>query len=363
MYQSVDFGGHQVRTLFDGVSPDSTRPLPDGDRKARPGDAVLGLQLSAQDAGGLASSDAEYAAEFRHVLEEAVRDPAARRRAGWRLSQRRPRLLRGAGTCGASIIPSRSRPSPSPSSRRPTTKAPSRGDGGAVGRRVHPIPIGQRDLADNFADAIAQSETLCINAHGVAKYLLSRAVRDAGYKVVITGEGSDEMLGGYPHFRRDMLLYNREGQDPDGGQQLLDWLDQHNTVSRGLLLPTARSATVDRVRRVLGYVPSWIETFSSRAVKMRPLLSDAISSAAIGQRKALSADPRRPRCPRSADRTRSAAPVVVSLVEDCYVRLHPDHARRPDGDGALHRGPRAVSRSSRRRGDRARSRSTRRSAA
>ena len=82
-----------------------------------------------------------------------------------------------------------------------------------VGADFFPIPIRQDDLADHFADAILQSETFCINAHGVAKYLLSRAVRDAGYKVVITGEGSDEILGGYAHFRRDMLLYNRDGQD------------------------------------------------------------------------------------------------------------------------------------------------------
>ena len=88
-----------------------------------------------------------------------------------------------------------------------------------VGAEFYPIPIRQDDLADHFADAIVQSETLCINAHGVAKYLLSRAVRDAGYKVVITGEGSDEILGGYAHFRRDMLLYNREGQDPADGRQ------------------------------------------------------------------------------------------------------------------------------------------------
>ena len=67
-----------------------------------------------------------------------------------------------------------------------------------------------------------------MNAHGVAKFLLSRAVRDAGYKVVITGEGSDEILGGYPHFRRDMLLYNREGQDPEAIKELLAWLDDHN---------------------------------------------------------------------------------------------------------------------------------------
>ena len=38
-------------------------------------------------------------------------------------------------------------------------------------------------------------------------------MRDAGYKVAITGEGSDEILGGYAPFRCDMLLYNQEGQD------------------------------------------------------------------------------------------------------------------------------------------------------
>jgi asparagine synthetase B (glutamine-hydrolysing) len=32
------------------------------------------------------------------------------------------------------------------------------------------------------------------------------------YKVVMTGEGSDEILAGYAHFCRDMLLYNR-GRD------------------------------------------------------------------------------------------------------------------------------------------------------
>ena len=109
-----------------------------------------------------------------------------------------------------------------------------------------------------------------MNAHGVAKYMLSRAVRDAGYKVVVTGEGSDEVPGGYPHFRRDMVLYNREGQDPAAIRELLQWLDEHNTVSRGLLLPDGEIGPVDRVRRILGYVPCWVETFSSRAVRCCP---------------------------------------------------------------------------------------------
>jgi asparagine synthase (glutamine-hydrolysing) len=89
---------------------------------------------------------------------------------------------------------------------------------------------------------------------------------------VITGEGSDEILGGYPHFRRDVLLYNREGQDPQVIEELLRWLEEHNTVSRGLLLPDGDVGDLSAVKRVLGYVPSWIETFSSRSVKVRPLL-------------------------------------------------------------------------------------------
>ena len=90
-----------------------------------------------------------------------------------------------------------------------------------AGAEFFPIPIRQDDLADHFADATACSENLCFNAHGIAKYLLSRAVRNAGYKVVLTGEGSDEILGGYPHFRRDVLLNNSQGQDADVVARLL----------------------------------------------------------------------------------------------------------------------------------------------
>src|SRR6266478_3921966 len=60
-------------------------------------------------------------------------------------------------------------------------------DEGAIAREMadhagadfQPIPLTQTDLADHFVDAVVQAETLASNAHGVAKYLLSRAVRDA----------------------------------------------------------------------------------------------------------------------------------------------------------------------------------------
>jgi asparagine synthase (glutamine-hydrolysing) len=137
----------------------------------------------------------------------------------------------------------------------------------------YPIPIRQADLAEHFADAAWNAETLFINAHGVAKYVLSRAVRDAGYKVVLTGEGSDEILAGYPHFRRDMLLYDNDGQDPEAVRTLLAELEQNNAVSRGLLLPDGDSAPLDAVCNAIGFVPSWMEAAGGRLYKMQALWS------------------------------------------------------------------------------------------
>jgi asparagine synthase (glutamine-hydrolysing) len=277
VYQSVAFSAHQVRTLFDGV------------HQIPPGHYLIATERHVQVAPywdfdyppahrtARSRPDAEYADEFRHALEEAVR---LRLRADVPVG-----VYLSGGLDSCSVLALAARHHPDPIKAFTLTFDQAAYDEGAIAKEMaalanadyYPIPITQRELADHFGDAIAHCETVCVNAHGVAKYLLSRAVRDAGYKVVITGEGSDEVLGGYPHFRRDMLLYNAEGQDPAAIAELLQWLEQHNSVSRGLLLPDGEIGNVERVKRVLGYVPSWIETFSSRAVKMRPLLSRAFA--------------------------------------------------------------------------------------
>jgi asparagine synthase (glutamine-hydrolysing) len=41
---------------------------------------------------------------------------------------------------------------------------------------------------------------LCLNTHTAARYLLSRSVREAGVKVVLAGEGADELAAGYRFF-------------------------------------------------------------------------------------------------------------------------------------------------------------------
>jgi len=269
--QATEFGSHQVRTLFDGVFQ-----VPPGhyliatDRHIEL-NQYWDFNYPTRDSATLHRSSAEYAAEFRHVLDEAVR---LRLRADVPVGCY---LSGGLDSCSVLGLAARHRTDP----LRAFTLTFDRADydeekearemASKVGAEFFPIPIRQDDLADNFADAIQQSETFCFNAHGVAKYLLSRAVRDAGYKVVITGEGSDEILGGYAHFRRDMVLFNCDGQDPDEAAALLQDLERLNPVSRGLLLPHGAAKPLENVKRIIGFVPSWMETFSARAAKMQPL--------------------------------------------------------------------------------------------
>src|SRR5215470_10390954 len=135
-----------------------------------------------------------------------------------------------------------------------------------TGSSFHPIPVTSRALAEAYSDAVWHAETPFTNGHGVAKFLLSRAVRDAGIKVVFTGEGSDEMLGGYPPFRRDVLLYNSARQDPAVVSRLLAELrDANKAVPSLVTSEDDLPAALETVRRRLGWIPSWILAFSQRS--------------------------------------------------------------------------------------------------
>jgi asparagine synthase (glutamine-hydrolysing) len=140
------------------------------------------------------------------------------------------------------------------------------------GAEFRRIDIRSEHTADHFSDALYHAERPFANAHVVAKYLLSRAVRDDGIKVVMTGEGSDEILAGYPHFRRDAVLYGKN-LDAETRQQLLSQLEQANRVSSGLLMPDP-GAKIESVRRAMGFVPSQLETWSQIGNGLLAVTSD-----------------------------------------------------------------------------------------
>src|SRR5262249_37437673 len=237
----------------------------------------------AADAGRPVGPDAEYAERFRHALDEAVR---LRLRADVPVGCY---FSGGLDSCAVLGLAARHRAEPIRAFRLTFDRV--HYDEGDIAREMaahagadfQPIPIRQSDLADHFADAVCQAETLCFNAHGVAKYLLSRAVRDAGYKVVLTGEGSDEILAGYAHFRRDLLLHNAQGQDAKAVRQLLEQLRANNAVSRGLLLPDGEPPPLASVRRALGFVPSWLEAQAAVATRLGALFASDFAAEFAGR--------------------------------------------------------------------------------
>jgi asparagine synthase (glutamine-hydrolysing) len=214
--------------------------------------------------------------------------------------------------------------------------------------KFYPIPIKQSDIADHFADASWHSETLFSNGHGVSKYLLSRAVRDAGYKVVYTGEGSDEIFGGYVHFRSDMLQHNTQGQDATEVQRLLFELENANRVSRGLLLPAGRTGSLESVERLLGFVPGCLKVFAAQG-QQRLTLFDADFKARFAGRDSARLFLDNLDLPAVLKGRDPPQQVIVCLGKIIFTQLHPQSARRPDGNGALGGRPRAIPGSSRRR--------------
>ncbi|MFT6408136.1 MAG: asparagine synthase (glutamine-hydrolyzing) [Arenicella sp.] len=142
-----------------------------------------------------------------------------------------------------------------------------------TGSNYQPIAVSPQDLGDALSDAIWHSEKPIFNANTVAKFLLSRAVRDAGIKVVFTGEGADEMLAGYAFERRDLMLYGGDYKTEQDRQAAIAALIEANPLSRSIMFPDGASASgCELIRQAIGFCPTWIENVSKQLVQLSSLM-------------------------------------------------------------------------------------------
>lgn len=252
IFDAGGFGGQQKRTLFDGIF------------QIPPGHFMIATERDFQIQkywdfdypkdceAPTPRSDAEYAEEFLAAFEESVR---LRLRADVPVGCY---LSGGIDSCAVLGLAARHHQGSvrafTLTFDRPeyNEEAIAKEMAAKAGAEFFPVSMRQDELGEHFADAIAQAEALCVNSHGVAKYLLSRAVRDAGFKVVLTGEGSDEILGGYLHFRRDM--------------------PRADSAARPL--PNGKARPLDDVRKLLGFVPGWMETSAALTLRMHTVFAD-----------------------------------------------------------------------------------------
>lgn len=146
-----------------------------------------------------------------------------------------------------------------------------------LGVRFHVVPAKERDLANALPDAIFASESLAVNAHVSAKLLLTRRVAESGCKVLLTGEGADEVLAGYPHFRADAIKATASAGEARGTRERAR-LDASNRVSAGILLPEGEALDLSSFRARIGFVPTFLEAKASLGYRVTSLLAEPYRS-------------------------------------------------------------------------------------
>ncbi|ACV80761.1 asparagine synthase (glutamine-hydrolyzing) [Nakamurella multipartita] len=107
---------------------------------------------------------------------------------------------------------------------------------GRLGTEHHEVVVESKDIADVFPDVVFHAENPLLRSAPAPLFLLSRLVADSGYKVVVTGEGADEVLAGYDIFRearlREFWLRDPSSKVRDRGVELLyPWLHRSPTAA------------------------------------------------------------------------------------------------------------------------------------
>jgi asparagine synthase (glutamine-hydrolysing) len=70
-----------------------------------------------------------------------------------------------------------------------------------LGTDHHEVMVSRADIARVFPSVVTHAERPILRTAPAPLYLLSRLVQENGIKVVLTGEGADEMFAGYDLFR------------------------------------------------------------------------------------------------------------------------------------------------------------------
>jgi asparagine synthase (glutamine-hydrolysing) len=127
-------------------------------------------------------------------------------------------------------------------------------------------------LYDNLVETLWHTERTIYNTLGVAKLLMSRHVNKSGYKVVVTGEGSDELFAGYPAFRRDMFLHGLDTLDPAERSVWEQMLAESNKLFKGAML--AEDAVHDAaLDSLVGFTPSCLQPWLASSSHVPSLLN------------------------------------------------------------------------------------------
>jgi asparagine synthase (glutamine-hydrolysing) len=118
------------------------------------------------------------------------------------------------------------------------------------------------DIGRVFPDVIWHTEKPVLRTAPAPMFLLSRLVRDRGFKVVLTGEGSDEILGGYDIFK-EAKIRRFWGVKPDSKmrpillRRLYPYMKNIQSQPEAYLRAFFRTSPQDFTDPFFSHLPRW----------------------------------------------------------------------------------------------------------
>jgi asparagine synthase (glutamine-hydrolysing) len=157
----------------------------------------------------------------------------------------------------------------------------------ATGTDHHERRCTPEDIVRVFPDVVWHAETALLRTAPAPMYLLARFVRERGSKVVLTGEGADEVFGGYNIFKEAKLRRmwserSRSSRRAALVKRLYPHLPHLQRQSAALLQAFFHAAPEDVAHPCFSHLPRWSLT-SRLKVFFSPNLR-----AALGERDAIS---------------------------------------------------------------------------
>ncbi len=142
----------------------------------------------------------------------------------------------------------------------------------------------QQDVAQGFPETIRHTEVPILRTAPTPLKLLSKSVRDHGYKVVLTGEGADEVLGGYDLFK-EAKVRRFWARQPDSAwrplllQRLYPYLDLSSVRAQGYVR-TFFGIGLDHPESVFfAHLPRWETTAKTKEFFSEDLRAELAGSA------------------------------------------------------------------------------------
>lgn len=129
-----------------------------------------------------------------------------------------------------------------------------------IGAQFYRVSVGADEIIQHLADAVYFSEGLAINSHLAAKYLLNAEIKKAGFKIALTGEGSDEAFAGYLHLKQDYLA--------DQGQSI----SNPNPIAVGVHISNDPTLALECVKNRLGFIPTFFKAKAAIGYKLHQLI-------------------------------------------------------------------------------------------